>query len=1437
MSAERAHQWKPRSWRRGLALLVCGAVTASVLAISRPASIAEASLEWPSTITAHPETVTADALPTVQINGVVWAQEIVGNTVYVGGSFTHARPAGAAPGQNQTPRANFLAYDLSTGQLRTDIVFNANAQVRTIEKSPDGSRIYVGGDFTTFGGQTRNRLAAIDTASNTLVAGFAPNVGFNVHDTAITATTVYVGGNFLNVGSTSRDRLAAFNLNGGLLPWAPSAPDLPVDSVEVSPDGTRVAIGGHFETFNGSTTFGRGFAVVNATTGATVPFAATSIIRNGGIDGSITSLYTDGELLYGAGYTSGRDGGVLEGTFAADWNGSIRWIEDCHGDSYSVFAAGDVVYDAGHPHYCGNIGGFGQPDPWEHYRAVAFTKQPAGVIARERLGYTNFQGHPRPDLLNWFPTLTGGTVTGLNQAAWHVTGNGRYVVMGGEFPRVNGVDQQGLVRFQTRQFASNTQGPMLFDTGYPIRVWSDAAGLVTVNWQGNRDRDDADLRYAVFRRTGGTGNGTLLHQRTMTAPFWNLPVMTFTDSTAVPGTTYQYRVQVTDGYNNFANSPWTSVTAASGGSRSAYVSSVLASEPDSYWRLDGASGSTVPDLVGSRAGTRPGGGLTFGIAGAVGNGTAARFSGASGVAIQTSQNEHPSHVLSLEAWFRAPGNSNGGLIVGFNGSNSDAGSTTNQDRHLYMDTAGRIHFGVNAVNPATVATGANMRDNRWHHAVGTLGPNGMQLFIDGVLVQQRTDVSNARTGYYGFWRIGGGALNGFPSTNTSSGRWFDGELDEVAIYKKVLEPAQIVGHYAAAGYNAPNIAPVAAFSATVNPATGVTAAFDGSASSDADGSVVRWAWNFGDGSAVVTETDPHVTHTYSGIGAFTVTLTVTDNEGASSQASTRVTTFDRAAPVWTDQTIGELKVSQAVVDGVAAVGLPAPTYSIVSGSLPPGLAFDPVTGAISGTPTAVGPYDVTIEAGNGVGIPITVRLTGGVASEVDPLVDVELATPGQRAAGSPIAIAGGGLLPGSTVTVDFDQIPLASGLVAADGAVDIHASLPSDVATGVHELVVVATVAAGAPIVTEQAIVVDWRGSLSEPPNDAGYQPVEPRRVLDTREPSLKLAAGEERRLALTPAMGVPDSAVSVVVNVTATEPEDAGFLTLYPCGSERPLASALNFLPGQSVPNLAIVPIGDFGEICIYSLAATHVVVDLNGYFAPEASARIDASTPVRLIDTRNSVKLGAGETIEVQVTGDGFAAPGATAAVLNVTVTEPEAFGFITLFPCSDAVPTSSNANYAPGQTVANQAYVTLSAEGTVCAYSLSPTHLILDLNAWMQPGGSPELVSFVPVRVLDTRDTAKVVAGQTIELDLAGPGGIAGAEVFAVNTTITEPEGPGFLTFFPCGEPQPLASNINFDTGQVVANHTTAAVGADGKTCIYASTTTHVVVDVEGVYISLP
>src|SRR4051794_16826094 len=210
-----------KSLLAGLVTLLVGVGTAT---LPSPALADTVPLDPAASTT--PTTVSADPLPTVQINGVAWAQVVVGNKVYVAGKFTSARPAGARAGTSETPRNNLLAYDIRTGELITSFAPSLNAQAVALAVSPDGSRLYVGGDFTKADGQDRYRIAAYDTATGTLVSSFRPAADSQVRAIAATNTTVYFGGEFSAVGSSARNRLAAARASdGALLSWAPQPGD------------------------------------------------------------------------------------------------------------------------------------------------------------------------------------------------------------------------------------------------------------------------------------------------------------------------------------------------------------------------------------------------------------------------------------------------------------------------------------------------------------------------------------------------------------------------------------------------------------------------------------------------------------------------------------------------------------------------------------------------------------------------------------------------------------------------------------------------------------------------------------------------------------------------------------------------------------------------------------------------------------------------------------------------------------------------------------------------------------------------------------------------------------------------------------------------------------------------------------------------------------
>src|SRR6188472_1278391 len=99
---------------------------------------------------------------------------------------------------------------------------------------------------------------------------------------------------------------------------------------------------------------------------------------------------------------------------------------------------------------------------------------------------------------------------------------------------------------------------------------------------------------------------------------------------------------------------------------------------------------------------------------------------------------------------------------------------------------------------------------------------------------------------------------------------------------------------------------------------------------------------------------------------------------------------------------------------------------------------------------------------------------------------------------------------------------------------------------------------------------------------------------------------------------GVPATGVgSVALNVTATNPTSNGFFTVWPTGQPQPNASNLNFVAGQTIPNMVIVPLGAGGQISIFNETGnTDVIVDVLGWFPTGPS--FTGLTPARLLDSR---------------------------------------------------------------------------------------------------------------------------------------------------------------------------------------------------------------------------
>ena len=359
--------------------------------------------------------------------------------------------------------------------------------------------------------------------------------------------------------------------------------------------------------------------------------------------------------------------------------------------------------------------------------------------------------------------------------------------------------------------------------------------------------------------------------------------------------------------------------------------------------------------------------------------------------------------------------------------------------------------------------------------------------------------------------------------------------------------------------------------------------------------------------------------------------------------------------------------------------------------------------------------------------------------------------------------------------------------------------------------------------------------------------PVTPTRKLDTREgnggPQAKFQAKVEETVYVLGVGGVPAQDVTaVVMNVTVTDPTNAGFITVWPTGEAKPNASSLNFVPNQTVPNMVMSKVGANGRVSMaVSDGAANLIADVVAYFSKAGGSSLVPMTPIRVRDTRNGEgKVGPGKSINVQMTGTaGLPASGVNAVVLNVTVSEPTNAGFVTVYPAGEAVPTASSLNFSAGLTVPNLVVAKLGPTGAVSFFnSDGSSHIIVDLLGWYDVSGrGPAASASSPQRLMDTRDTkTKVGADSTYELKVTGVAGVPDdAKAVVLNVTAVDPTETGFLTVYPAGKALPNASNLNFTPGRTVPNQVIATVGDGGKIAIYNKRgTTHIICDLVGWYV---
>ncbi len=381
----------------------------------------------------------------------------------------------------------------------------------------------------------------------------------------------------------------------------------------------------------------------------------------------------------------------------------------------------------------------------------------------------------------------------------------------------------------------------------------------------------------------------------------------------------------------------------------------------------------------------------------------------------------------------------------------------------------------------------------------------------------------------------------------------------------------------------------------------------------------------------------------------------------------------------------------------------------------------------------------------------------------------------------------------------------------------------------------IAYVLTTASVVAGMVVLATPQSSAAVATPSGVVKPILPTRVVDTRSGlgGDTLMPGDTFILQVTGQGQVPDSGVAAVLaTVTVTDPESPGYLTAWAGDSPMPVASNLNFSPGQTVANTALIPVAADGTIAFYngSAGTTDLIVDLTQYITAGDTAApggVVSLPPARILDTRASATsvVGADAILNVPVLGHGgIPLSGVSAVVLNITVTAPSDFGYITAWAHGTPRPNTSNVNFVPSQTVPNFAVVPVGSDGSVDLYngSLGDSDLLADVAGYVVSGSAASpgaLTSLAPARLLDTRSGSGgtvVPSGGTLSVSVLGRGGLPASDVAAavLNVTVTQPQTSGYLTAWSDTGSKPMSSNLNFDAGQTVANAVVVSVGGDGK-----------------------
>lgn len=382
-------------------------------------------------------------------------------------------------------------------------------------------------------------------------------------------------------------------------------------------------------------------------------------------------------------------------------------------------------------------------------------------------------------------------------------------------------------------------------------------------------------------------------------------------------------------------------------------------------------------------------------------------------------------------------------------------------------------------------------------------------------------------------------------------------------------------------------------------------------------------------------------------------------------------------------------------------------------------------------------------------------------------------------------------------------------------------------------------------------------------PGPGTYHPVVPYRLLDTRLGAGRLGPGGTLNVQVAGVDGLPGSGVgAAAINVTVTDGSQPSFVTIFPAGQPLPWVSNLNFRSGQQLANLSQVAVGSGGQVTVYNSAGlVHLILDLVGWYSSTGASGhaglYRPVTPVRVLDTRvglggPSTPFGPDTERDLDL-GPDLPDARTSAVILNLTAVSGSQASYLEAFPAGAPRPTASNLNFPPGRNLANRVMVQLGSGGSAGKVGLynsaGRVDVVADLVGWFTNGADATATGglfhpLVPVRILDTRPGTQVGPYGTplgpsgdATVAVAGAGGVPGgtaATAVSANLGVTDTTAASFLTVYPSGQGRPLASDLNWQPGETLAELTIGRLGTGGAVVAHNDLgSTDLFVDLSGYY----